>query len=191
MPLAAQGGRPRPSRRWQNCQKVRSATADIYDVATNSISPTTSFSNGRAGHSLTLLSNGNVLLAGGVVSGLFMIPTATNNCQTWSPASGAWSSTGSLVDSRGMHTAAVLENGNTIVVGGLAGTFLAIAATSTVEEHTGVSASSRAAIGTNPGIAGATSPGCRPTRSSSSWARRVLGTHRQKHSIRREGSWSS
>jgi hypothetical protein len=134
-----------------------SATADIYDVATNSISPTASFSSGRAGHSLTLLSNGDVLLAGGVVSGLFMIPTATNNCQTWSPASGTWSSTGSLVDSRGMHTAAVLENGNTIVVGGLTGTFLAIAATSTVEEHTGVSASPRAAIGTNPGIAGATS----------------------------------
>lgn len=131
-----------------------SSTADVYDVATNTISSTASFGTGRAGHSLTLLANGDVLLAGGVVSGLFLIPTATGNCQTWNPGSGSWSSTGSMATARGMHTAAALGNGSTVLMGGLAGTFLAISSTSTVEEHNGVSASGRAAIGTNPGMTG-------------------------------------
>jgi N-acetylneuraminic acid mutarotase len=132
-----------------------SANADVYDMASNTFSSAGTFTTGRAGHSLTELPNGDILMAGGVVSGLFLIPTATTNCQSWSPSTGGWSSAAAITNSRGMHTAATLDNGNTVVVGGLTGTFLAIAATATVEEHTGSSVTPRADIGTNPGIPGA------------------------------------
>ena len=131
-----------------------SSTADVYDMATNTITSPASFGTGRAGHSLTELPSGEILMAGGVVSGLFLIPTATTNCQKWNPATGAWTGATALSTARGMHTAAVVDNGNTVLVGGLAGTFLAIAATSTVEEHSGSSVSGRADIGMNPGLPG-------------------------------------
>ena len=48
------------------------ATVDLYDPATNSFAPATStptMNNGRAGATATLLPNGKVIIAGGLIAG--------------------------------------------------------------------------------------------------------------------------
>jgi N-acetylneuraminic acid mutarotase len=63
----------------------------------------------RAGHTATLLTNGQVLVAGGGVS----------SAELYNPVTGVWTYTGSLVTERSDHTATRLPNGKVLVAGGL------------------------------------------------------------------------
>ena len=68
------------------------------------------------GHSLTLLKDGRVLLAGGTLS-----PDAssiTSACEIYDPVANAWVATGSLSKPRSTHTATLLSNGRVVVAGG-------------------------------------------------------------------------
>src|SRR4029077_19903336 len=62
---------------------------------------TGSLNTARARHSATLLSNGKVLVAGGLDSGLN--PSAS--AELYDPANGTWTATGSFNTARGYHTA--------------------------------------------------------------------------------------
>lgn len=62
----------------------------------------------RSGHTATLLPNGQVLIAGGLVT----------NSELFNPADGSWTTTGSLNRQHFGHTATLLLNGKVLVAGG-------------------------------------------------------------------------
>lgn len=72
-----------------------------------------SLNTGRNSHTSTLLANGNVLVAGGSISGGY---TAT--AELYDPSSGTWTITGALATPRNAHTATLLPSGKVLVVGG-------------------------------------------------------------------------
>ena len=65
-------------------------------------------------HTATLLPNGKVLVAGGENAAADLA-----SAELYDPASGTWTTTGSLVNSRSQHTATLLPNGKVLVAGGL------------------------------------------------------------------------
>jgi hypothetical protein len=73
----------------------------------------------RGGHTATLLSDGNVLLAGGswgeVAPGAFFFAGA----EIYDPAKGTFFSTGSMQAYRWNHTATLLNDGRVLMVGGV------------------------------------------------------------------------
>ena len=87
-------------------------------------SKTGSMHDERTGHTTTLLKNGLVLVAGGMLSSavekddqFHFIPCTT--CELYNPATGTWSETGSIHDKRLDHTATLLKNGLVLVAGGM------------------------------------------------------------------------
>ena len=72
----------------------------------------------RDSHTATLLSNGKVLLAGGI-DGIAISPTA----ELYDPATGAWARPKLMAVARFWHTATLLQSGKVLIAGG-AGTDL-------------------------------------------------------------------
>jgi len=99
-------------------------SAELYDPAIGVFAPT-----GAAlwdvdhayGHTATLLPNGKVLIAGGVTSSDFPFGSA----ELYDPASGTFTATGRLTESRYYHTATLLNDGRVLIVGGSSGFVLA------------------------------------------------------------------
>ena len=95
------------------------ASAEIYDPARGTWSPTTSMSTARSGHTATLLQDGRVLVSGGSVSwGPPDSITTSTSAEIYDPALGTWSQTGSMTTEREMHTAILLLDGQVLVSGG-------------------------------------------------------------------------
>src|SRR5947209_8060448 len=67
----------------------------------------------RVEHTATLLSSGKVLVSGGF-NGSYL-----SGAELYDPATGSWSSTGSLTTARREHTATLLPSGKVLVSGGL------------------------------------------------------------------------
>ena len=63
------------------------------------------------GHSVTLLGDGRVLVAGG--------DGAMNGAELYDPATGTWTATGNLFEPRSNHTATLLPDGRVLVAGGV------------------------------------------------------------------------
>ena len=74
---------------------------------------TGSLNTARYDHTATLLPNGKVLVAGGLI-----IAAILTSAELYDPASGTWSATGSLNTARDGHTATLLPNGKVLVAGG-------------------------------------------------------------------------
>lgn len=70
----------------------------------------------RAYHTATLLSNGKVLVVGGMRAYTYI---GTNSCELYNPSTGTWSITTSLSEGRLAHTATLLDNGKVLVTGGV------------------------------------------------------------------------
>lgn len=100
-------------------------SAELYNPATGTWSSTASISNSVLGPSLTTLANGKALVAGGAkVNTLFGIPlsvTSVKTCQIYDPATGRWSSTGSMRQSRAVHefNTIRLKDGRVLITGGV------------------------------------------------------------------------
>jgi|GEM_PF-3124675 len=78
--------------------------------------PTSDLVTARHFHTATLLSNGQVLIAGGS-----NINGSLKSAELYNPATGTWSSTGDLATARESHTATLLPNGQVLIAGGFPG----------------------------------------------------------------------
>jgi hypothetical protein len=87
---------------------------ETYDPSTQAWTPAAAMSGPRASHTVVLLANGKVLVAGGAGTSSATLASA----ELYDPTTDAWSSAGSMVQARWAHTAVLLPSGKVLVTGG-------------------------------------------------------------------------
>ncbi len=92
------------------------SSAELYDPAARSFTPTGAMTVRRAGQTITMLRDGRVLLTGGVQNAGYRSQLAS--AEIYDPSTGAFSATGSMLTPREGHTATMLRDGRVLVVGG-------------------------------------------------------------------------
>lgn len=101
------------------CPVYSLRSAEIFDPATGTFTPTGSLNIGRYGHTATLLEDGRVLIIGG--ESTEELGTGTDQVaatEIYSPATGTFTRWTNLVLARGLHSATVLNNGKILLAGG-------------------------------------------------------------------------
>ena len=92
------------------------ASAELYDPTTGTWSLTGPLVTPRAGHIGVLLANGKVLVAGGYSTDNGQ--TRLSSAEIYDPASGVWTTTGSMSIDRYAARAVLLNDGKVLVAGG-------------------------------------------------------------------------
>jgi hypothetical protein len=91
------------------------AGAEVYDPWTGLWTPTADMIEARAAHTMTRLTNGRLLVAGGIgTNGTAYLTSA----EEYDPMDGHWYSAGDMNTPRINHAAALLANGIVLVAGG-------------------------------------------------------------------------
>jgi N-acetylneuraminic acid mutarotase len=88
----------------------------------------------RSAHTATLLTNGKVLVVGGITNNGVSISIT----ELYDPITGSWSLTGSLLTARSGHTATLLQDGRVLVVGGITNNETYLASAEIYNPSTGV-----------------------------------------------------
>ncbi|MCK5940905.1 MAG: hypothetical protein KAI24_02950 [Planctomycetes bacterium] len=100
-------------------------SAEIYDPANGTWSNTASIGGRRLAPALTLLSNNQVMVSGGVqVTFFFGVPILANSTtavQRWNPGSGSWSNGPNMAQGRAGHqyNQVTLDDGRVLLSGGV------------------------------------------------------------------------
>ncbi len=89
------------------------ASAEVFDPDTLSFAATGSMSVGRLSHAAARLTDGRVLVAGGVDSAFATL----NSAEIYDPATGTFTATGSMAQPRSAHFAVTLDDGRVLVAG--------------------------------------------------------------------------
>jgi hypothetical protein len=92
------------------------SSAEIYDPASRTFTPTGSMTVAREGETATLLNDGRVLVAGGAENIGFRAELAS--AELYDPTAGTFTATGSMHTAREGHTATLLRDGRVLVSGG-------------------------------------------------------------------------
>src|SRR5215475_9827230 len=90
------------------------STVGVSAQGPNTITPTGNLNTPRAGHTATLLANGNILIAGGSAT----LPGFPASTELYNPASGTFTPAGNMTISRSLHTATLLSDGKVLLAGG-------------------------------------------------------------------------
>jgi hypothetical protein len=110
-------------------------TAELYNPATGTWTLTGTPAVFHEGGSVTLLANGDVLLAGGTDgSGTAGFTAAA---ELYNPSTGQWSTTGSMASARNNQAAVLLPNGEVLVAGGWDSSLSSIASAELYNPATG------------------------------------------------------
>ncbi|MFN8010453.1 MAG: kelch repeat-containing protein [Holophagaceae bacterium] len=96
-------------------QAPATATAEIFNPATGTFTPTGSMSTIRAFHTAVLLPNGKVLISGGGINGFN--PGTKKSQELYDPATETFTATGDMVSARSSHASVLLPNGKVLHVG--------------------------------------------------------------------------
>jgi hypothetical protein len=94
------------------------STAELYDPATGAFTPTGSMATARGGQTATLLSNGKVLVAGGLINLSSAAVCVASSAELYDPATGTFAPTGDMEAAREEHTATQLPDGKVLLIGG-------------------------------------------------------------------------
>jgi hypothetical protein len=92
------------------------ASTQLYDPATGKFSPSGSMAGGRFGNTATALSDGRVLIAGGLKDTTTGVAVAT--AELYDPNSGTFSSIGPMAEARVGQTSTLLSDGRVLIAGG-------------------------------------------------------------------------
>lgn len=93
-------------------------TTEIFDPATNTFGPGPNMLEARALHTSTTLTNGQVLIAGGI-STFFGIPNVSATAYRFNPTTNSFGLPSVFSGGRFLHSAAPTSNGKVLLVGGL------------------------------------------------------------------------
>lgn len=108
---------------------VVTASCEIYDHTTGTISFTTAMSTPRIGHTATLLQDGRVLVTGGLSNYVnaatqfaAVLNTAQDTGEVYDPATGLWAPVANAMGSkRSGHGAVLLDDGRVFLIAGTRG----------------------------------------------------------------------
>lgn len=93
---------------------------EFFDPTTNSFVAGPNMLEPRAFHSSTTLTNGNVLVAGGIsVIPFVNIPTVSATAYRFNPSNNSWGLPSTFAGGRMFHSAVALDGGRVLLVGGI------------------------------------------------------------------------
>ncbi len=96
-------------------------SAELFDLAMGLFTLTGSMATARGGHTATLLPSGKVLITGGGDDAGGDFPfygSGSTTAELFDPATGVFTTTGSMAERRFGHTATLLADGKVLIVGG-------------------------------------------------------------------------